>query len=60
MNNALRSQVGKTVKVYMNQGLSDRGVLIEVDDKWVVLEQPDGQRLYLSLAQVRLVKPQKD
>jgi len=44
----------------MNQGLSDRGVLIEVDDKWVVLEQPDGQRLYLSLAQVRLVKPQKD
>lgn len=45
------------VKVWSGESHADSGMLVEVDDRWLVLEQPDGQKLYFSLPCVRLVKP---
>ena len=59
MNDVLSSLIGRMVQVYSVRGdteVSDMGVLEAYDDTWLCLSR-GGDKLYFSIARVRLLKP---
>ncbi len=60
MNDILSSLIGKQVQVYSDRGgqaeVSDTGMLESYDSNWLCLNR-NGDRLYFSIARVRLIKP---
>ena len=59
MNDVLQALVGRTVQVYSVRGeteVSDTGTLEAYDSNWLCLDR-NGDKMYFSIARVRLIKP---
>ena len=59
MNDVLSSLVGRMVQVYSVRGeaeVSDTGTLEAYDSNWLCLSR-GGDKLFFSIARVRLIKP---
>ena len=60
MNDVLKELVGKQVEVHSMGAEAlyrDSGRLVSYDERWVVIEKVPGEMLYLSIVNVRLIKP---
>ncbi|BCM91652.1 hypothetical protein IAD21_03527 [Abditibacteriota bacterium] len=60
MNDLLKELIGRLVEVHSRGGKSsfrDEGRLTAYDEHWIKLDNGEGEVLYFSVANIRLVKP---
>ncbi len=57
MTNVLEELLGKTITVWSESNIKDEGKLLAFDDRWIKIEKPYGEVLYLVITNLRLLKP---